>query len=965
MTLLKRKNSCRILASAVSCLLAAGAFGIPARQSVSAAVSAPQPALTYNEKISYSDYFDVHCKESAPDVELLLHGKDYQSAENGDFSVGSLDGKNDVLIWDSATGDLTYELTVTEAGIYRAEISYYAMESPSNEVTLTLKIDGETPYESAERICLNKIFVNKNDIKTDSRGNQIRPSQVESPAWQTAFLCDEDGLFNEPLIFSLSAGKHTITLCGVKANIGIESIRFCQKNDAPAYQAPSSAEYSATPSTLIRLEGETAKYKSASTLYPAYDNNSYTVSPSDPVKMVYNTIGGANWDHAGQTITWEIPADALSADGWYKLGIKARQDVMRGFYSNRRILIDGEVPCDALAQVKFPFDNDWELISPQTDTDTDVFVHLTAGVPHTLTMEVIPGEIGDYMRRLESTVTDLNNCYRQILMITGPTPDTYNDYYVEESIPTLLSDFQRLSQQLKDAQHGIEELSGTLGSEAAALQRMYVILDKCIAKPSRIPQYVRQIKDNISTISTFICDYRDQPLEIDYIEIASPDREFSSLKGSFFKQLLFRIKAFFGSFGEDYTTLSDLDTDDADVINVWVNAGRDQALVVKELVENEFAQLYPDIPVAVNLVVGGVVEATLAGKGPDIALFLGGEFPVNLACRGLLVDISQYDDFDETVASCQKNATIPYTYNGGVYGMPLTQSYTMLFYRKDILTELGFNALPQTWDDLIEMLPALQRNHLGAGLILPSANVSPATEAGHTFATLMLQSGLGYYNPDLTRTRFDDVTAIQCFEKWTDFYTDYKFQQVYDPYSYFRTGQYPLVIANYSFANQLAVAAPEIKGLWDFTVMPGTLQADGSINHASNSVGSGAIIFNKVKNPDNAWKFVKWFSSTDVQTAYGKSLEGLLGQMGRYEAANIDTLAQLNWSQAEYDTLHAQWETLEEIPIHPASYAVSRNIMNAFRETVNANENPRDTLMYYNSDMNDEILRKRENLGLE
>ena len=40
--------------------------------------------------------------------------------------------------------------------------------------------------------------------------------------------------------------------------------------------------------------------------------------------------------------------------------------------------------------------------------------------------------------------------------------------------------------------------------------------------------------------------------------------------------------------------------------------------------------------------------------------------------------------------------------------------------------------------------------------------------------------------------------------------------------------------------------------------------------------------------------------------------------------------------------------------------------MNAFRETVNNVEaNPRDTLMKYNDDINDEITRKRENLGLE
>ena len=39
--------------------------------------------------------------------------------------------------------------------------------------------------------------------------------------------------------------------------------------------------------------------------------------------------------------------------------------------------------------------------------------------------------------------------------------------------------------------------------------------------------------------------------------------------------------------------------------------------------------------------------------------------------------------------------------------------------------------------------------------------------------------------------------------------------------------------------------------------------------------------------------------------------------------------------------------------------------MNAFREVVNNAENPRDTLVWYNRDINDEITRKRENLGLD
>ena len=75
-------------------------------------------------------------------------------------------------------------------------------------------------------------------------------------------------------------------------------------------------------------------------------------------------------------------------------------------------------------------------------------------------------------------------------------------------------------------------------------------------------------------------------------------------------------------------------------------------------------------------------------------------------------------------------------------------------------------------------------------------------------------------------------------------------------------------------------------------------------------------------------------------------------------------MQELSWTKEEQHTLLAAQEELREIPIIPASYAVTRNIMNAFRETVNSHENPRDTLLWYNRDINNEITRKRENLGL-
>lgn len=469
-------------------------------------------------------------------------------------------------------------------------------------------------------------------------------------------------------------------------------------------------------------------------------------------------------------------------------------------------------------------------------------------------------------------------------------------------------------------------------------------------------------------------DYRDQPLEVDYLELASADQEFSDIDAGFWDSVSYSFQCFVTSWDEDYSSLSGTTGDDA--IEVWVSLGRDQAQVVKDLVESEFETQY-DIPISVNLVVGGVVEATLADKGPDVALFLGGEYPVNLAARGLLVDLSELDGYDEMTDLYQETAMVPYQYKDGTYGMPLTRSWAMMFYRKDVLSELGFTTAPSTLDELIDMFHALQCNYMSVGLVLPSVaadanmvTISAATESGLTFAALLFQQGQNNYNDAQTETTFDTNAVIDAFEMWTDFYTKYDFDQTYNAFSRFRTGEYPIVMSDYcTFFNQFAVAAPEISGLWGFTAIPGTLQEDGTILHVVNSNNTGAVIFQKVdekeNSVENAWTFLKWFCSTEVQVEYGTQIEGLMGQMGRYATANTEALTQLAWSSDEADTILNAMDELEEIPIIPVSYSVTRNIMNAFHEVVNDSENPRDTLMTYNCDINEEITRKRENLGLD
>lgn len=911
---------------------------------------------------TFGEYYELHRNDIRPDGIIETEGGSCISAE-GSISVGeyTADGisRRNALIWSEDGGYAVYEINVAESGIYCLNIDYCPIKTGTAAIEFSIKIDGDIPYDTASRLALTRVWENEHEISKDGTGNQVCPNQVQCEMWMSRDIGDSDGLFAEPLFFFLSEGKHEITFSAQRAGFVLRSFRFYNPKELPSYReyasdVSASVSIEETPARKFRIEGEDARYKSDSTLSPAYDNTNYLVSPSDPRKIVYNTIGGESWKKAMQTVTWIIPKEKIGNDGWYKIGIKARQNQMRGLYSNRRIYIDGKVPCRETDGVKFFYDSDWNIISPETEDGDSVFVYLNADSDHTLTMEAVPGEIGALLRRLETVVADLNDCYRQILMITGPSPDKYTDYAVHEKIPGLIENFHRISDELDAVRKEIEELSDVYGSEASIIEQLTVVLDKCADKPLKIPSYLIRIKDSITSIAAWMREYRDQPLEVDFIEFASCGEKFSSCRKKLGKSLKFGLSAFIGSFFEDYTSIGGASEE---AIEIWIGLGRDRAQIVRELTESRFTAEY-GVPVSVKLVSNGIVEAALAGEEPDAALFLGGEFPVNLAARGLLAEVSQMDGFEDVRERFQENAMVHYSWDEGVYGIPITQSFPVMFYRTDILAELGFDHPPETWDELRDMLPAIQRNYMSVGLTLPPTNVSPATEAGHTYAMLLLQNGLSYYNKDMTSSALDETASVQAFEQWTDFYTEYGFEQTYDAFSRFRTGEYPIIINNYSFANQLEAAAPEINGLWDFCPVPGTVGADGSISHAANSSGSGAVIFESSSNKEAAWKFVKWFTSAEIQAEFGAKLEGTLGIMGRFETANIEALAQLSWSSDELERLRAQQKELAELPITTASYAITRNIMNAFREVLNEAKNPRDTLIAYNIDINEEIKRK-------
>ena len=919
-----------------------------------------------NRENAYSNYYKKYADAPRPlkgtNDTVKIEGKNFTGSGSGaEVRVAVVDGETDVLEWSNQEGYVDFEVDVPETGWYNIRAKYEALEGGTTSIEFALLIDGVCPYTTASRITLPKRWVNKNEIQQDIRGNDIRPGQVEQVCWQECAFKDTDGLRNEALGFYIEKGKHKFTLQSQKAQFALAYLELFNENDAPAYE--KAGNFDMTSGERILLEGEEAAYKSDRTLFPTADRKSYLTSSANgqsPTKTRYNTIGKDNWNKATQAATWEFD---VQKDGYYKIGIRAKQDSMRGMYSNRRLYIDGVVPYRECDQLKFYYNSDWTLTVP-TRNEQPMYFYLEAG-KHTLTLEAVPGEIGEIMGDIDELVYQINSYYRQIRAITGPNPDEYNNYDIKGAIPGIIDKFKEYSESLRAQMKKIESLSGSGGTEAVTLDKLAIVLDKCVSKADRIPGLMSQIKDNVTSVSSWVNQYREQPLEIDLIELVTSDQEFTDCDESFFKSIGFGFKAFIGSFFEDYNSLAE---DDEEAMICWTSLGRDNATVIQTLINNEYNPNH-NVKVNLKLVQGGIIEATFAGKGPDLALFMGGDFPIQLAARDVLVNLKQFSDFDEVMQRFSPQAGVLYEYNGGCYGLPVSQTFPMLFYRSDVLSQYGIDPKTDltTWDGLLSVLPTLQRNYMEVGLILPVGSViSPVTESGNTFASMLLQKGVNYYNAEQSQTNFHTQEAIDAFDAWTKFYTTYSFEQTYDAFTRFRQGDMPVLIQNYTFFNQLTVAAPEIKGCWSFQPIPGTVQADGSINHASCSVGSAAIIFSTLSEDrqKEAWEFIKWFTSTETMINYGNDIEAIVGTMGRFDTANVEALEKLSWTTTEVSLLKDQMLSQVEIPVIPASYGVTRGLINAFREVVNNAENARDTLFWYNKDINDEITRKREDLGL-
>ena len=951
--------------------------------------------VTENGKPDGEPVWSVDRAETDIVIDATVYDAEHTDAA---VSVGTYGGETGLYLPDN--GEVSWKVNVPKDARYTIYIEYYAVEAKNSAIGRVLKINGEIPFSEARYITMSKAYANSMDDKyvfTDKNGsydryfrldifkNEIRTTSGQSPDWRTYTFKDADGFSDMPFELVLHEGENIITLDAESEPVVIKSIRLCAPTDRETY-AEYLEDYKDVPAGTgsVKIEAEFPVSTSSQTIYPIEDRTSPANSPSNTKSQLLNTIGGDKWQIAGQWIRYKLTVDS---SGMYEIAARFKQHVNDGMYSSRILHIYSEglnegdkgyyngVPFQEAAKISFGYSDEWQSgVVGYYDANHehhDLSFYFEEGVTYYLEFEVTLGDMGQIVSRVQSSLEAINQCYLDIIKLTGTSPDNYRDYGFYRVMPETMIQMVIQSRELNRVAELLTEITGEKGSNSSTLVKVAQLLDEMATDEDEVARNLDRLKSYIGTLGTWLSTAKTQPLQLDYLVVqgaglaaANPKENLPRADGNFWQKFVHEMSSFIQSFFRDYNHMGAIHeiTDEDNTVQVWLAYGRDQSQVVRNLVNNYFT---PDtgITVDLKLVAGGtLLPSILAGTGPDVYIGIGQGDIINYAIRGAVLPIESFDGFYDVALNPETREfneaaiqVLGIADAQGVhhyYGLPETQAFEMMFVRTDILANLDLE-IPRTWDDLLESLPTLQANNMEIGL---------TTETN----MYIYQRGGTLFADDGMRINLDSNVCLEAFTYMCNLFTMYSFPYKYDASNRFRTGEMPIIIGSYTGVyNTLVVFATEIRGSWQFFPLPGVEDENGHINNCSVSTNTAVAMINGCKNDQGAWKFMTWQTGEQCQAMYANEMVAILGDSAKHATANIEAIDDLTWTHEELTEIKKQLNNIASVPNYPGAYIVPRYTNFAFLASYNDMADPAESLLGYINTINKEISRKRDEFELE
>ncbi len=960
----------KLMAVLLVCLMLLGdcaLIGVQAKvESVDGSDSLVRTSLAEIEKlltsVSYSSYLEDHSDVKDATQEIVID----LSADLSEDSTATVDMRDSyensegpvLLMGDD--GRLVFNIDVPETAMYSVYIEYWtgdievlaedgsiAAVGKSADIERVIYFDDAVSYKETRSLSFTRawkdVYTKIEDNKKsyfdsvsdyfldfvlnqdnmfadsdrlfphDSNGNEAKPTKEIYGMWTSSYAYDTSGYYIEPLKYYLTEGAHTFNLEAITEPMAIKKIVIKAAEKTLSYsdyiakhEAAGVKDYTGE---ALKIQAEYPVLTSDRTLYQINDRKSSITEPQDSTLIRYNSIGSNKWQYVGQWIEYTVD---IKESGFYNIIPRSKQEDVMGSFVSRKILIDGKLPFEEANNLRFNYSTTWKTDS-LNDGDTNFKFYLEEG-KRTIRFQVVLGDMSGVLGRVSDSLSNLNEYYKKILMITGAEPDDNRDYKFHKLIPDVIKGLSAEAANLNQIASDIIAISGSAGDQTGTLLKVAVIVERMGKDPTQIAGYMDTLKEYTATLGTWLSDNTSQPLLLDYVSIQAVDADAPKAEAGFFASMWAEILKFIGSFSADYNSIGSLIERDYSgeelqkcAIDVWTASSREDATIIRNLVDDSFNELY-NIPVNVKLVIAStLLPATLARTGPDVYMGAAQSDPVNYAIRSAVYslnsdahgynfnDLSKWEDhpvygaliddiatFDEVTERFAPAAMVPFTLYGEAYGIADTMSFSMMFYRKDLFVELELE-VPNTWDDFYDLIYTMQSNSLDIGFPQGTGGsfIWAYQQNDDLFVTYTDEEYDYYLDQLLTQYSMDELeemgwvytdsegnvrpkidgmeinigsnTMLETFKKVCELFTDYDFPYSYSIATRFRQGIMPLAIADYtSTYNTMVIFAPEIAGLWEFTPLPGTYDPETeTINNSTIAAVSSLIMMNGVTD-DNA-----------------------------------------------------------------------------------------------------------------
>ena len=845
----------------------------------------------------------------------------------------------------------------------------------------------------------------------DINGNDIRADVEQDPYWMTYTVQDANGFIFGDLEFYFTEGEHTLSLSGVREGLAIKSISLFVTENGKTYAEyhDSIKDKPCDPEKgdIVMIETETPEAVSDSSVYPANDRSSAITSPSNPTSQLLNVIGKTGFSTSGQ---WASYTFTVTKTGLYKFAVRYKQTALEGMFASRVLKLwssNGDfgngstatVPFEEAYRMRFNYKDGWQTnyfgyYNDQNEFNAFEF-YFEEGVEYRLVFEVGLGDMAEIIDTVQTSLTEINEAYLNILKLTGTSPDEYRSYNFKRVMPHTVKTLANNAVALKNVIEKLKSITGVSGSNTATLITIQMLLEKMGQFEDEIAPNLGDLKAYIGNLGTWLNTAKQQAIIVDYIAVQpSSVEELPYADANFFQAAWFELSAFVSSFFMDYNAMGITEEMQQEgTVDVWLAYGRDQSQIWRSLVDDQFTSRTA-IAVTLKLVTAGtLLPSVLCGQGPDVYIGLGSTDTINYAIRNAVLPIqtvASQADVDVVAQNFADSALVPISLHDMetgaplTYGLPETSSFNMMFLRNDVLEELGIG-VPETWDDVLAAVPILQANNMQAGINFSAAFNMFLYQRG---GGLWLYNGTNGYAFDKeyagAQIGFGTNLSLEVFGDVCRLFTDYSFPVSYDAANRIRTGEMPILVAEYvSTYNQLIVFATEIAGLWSFTQVPGTVvtvyDEDGNVKYDNEgnivteichdtmtSVTATVLMYSDDRTEEqtqHAWEFMKWQCGAEAQAEFGNKMVALIGPSAKYASANMEAIKNLSWTSAELSAIMEQLQSVSAIENYPGAYIIARYVQFAFYDAYNDRMDAAVAMQAYVNVINKEITRKREEFG--